>query len=97
MVFSKHLTYFTPNLGVINLGILDKKNKKPRMYYHGSYNSNSYTNLTNQIVNCKLSEPTIGYENILEHYAAYLQRLAATYPGCTVDSYDDNISGTSPN
>ena len=24
MVFSKHLAYFTPNLGIIKLGILDK-------------------------------------------------------------------------
>ena len=32
MVFSKHLGYFTPNLGVIKFSILDKKNKKPRMY-----------------------------------------------------------------
>ena len=31
MVFSKHLADFNPNFGVIKLGILDKKNKKPRM------------------------------------------------------------------
>ena len=38
MVFSSHLTSFTPNfLGIIKLGILDKKNKKLRMYRHGSY------------------------------------------------------------
>ena len=32
IVFSTYLAYFTPNLGVIKLGILDKKNKKQRMY-----------------------------------------------------------------
>ena len=37
MVFSSQLTAFTPNLGIIKLGILDKKRKKPRMYRHGSY------------------------------------------------------------
>ena len=42
MVFSKHLVYFTPNLGVVKLGILDKKNKKPRMYRHGSYISDFF-------------------------------------------------------
>ena len=34
LVFSKHLAYFTPNLGIIKLGILEKKHKKPRMYRH---------------------------------------------------------------
>ena len=33
--FKRHLAYFIPNLGVIKLGILDKKNKKPHMYRHG--------------------------------------------------------------
>ena len=47
IVFSNYLAYFTPNLGVIKLGILDKKNKKPRMYQHGSYMSDSSTNPIN--------------------------------------------------
>ena len=35
LVFSKHLAYFTPILGIIKLGMLDKKHKKPRRYRHG--------------------------------------------------------------
>ena len=46
MVFSKHLAYFTPNLEVIKLDILDKKSKKPQMYQHGSYISESSTTLS---------------------------------------------------
>ena len=71
-VFSKYLAYFTPNLGVIKLGILDKKNKKPHMYRHGSYISNSFTNPINKLVDCNLSEPAIDYAWVLKHQAAYL-------------------------
>ena len=52
LVFSKHLAYFTPNLGIIKLGILDKKHKKPRMYRHGSYVSEASTNPINNLVDC---------------------------------------------
>ena len=86
MVFSKHLAYYTPNLGVIKLGILDKKNKKPSMYRHGSYILEDSTNPINTLVNYDLSEPAIGYAWVLKHHAAYLWRLAATYPGCIIDS-----------
>ena len=72
MVFGKHLAYFTPNLGVIKLGILDKKNKKSQMYQHGSYISESSTNPINKLVNCRLSEPAIGYAWVLKHHAACL-------------------------
>ena len=41
IVFSNHLAYFTPNMGVTKLGILDKQNKKPRMYRHRRYMSDS--------------------------------------------------------
>ena len=93
MVFSSHLTAFTPNLGIIKLGILDKKHKKPRMYRHGSYISEVSKNPINKLVNCALSEPAIGYAHVLRDHAAYLWRLAAQYPGCTIDSYNDDISG----
>ena len=96
LVFSKHLAYFTPNLGIIKLGILDKKNKKPRMYRHGSYLSETSTNPINNLVDCALSEPSIGYATVLKKHAAYLWRIAATYPGCTINSYDDDISGAFP-
>ena len=55
LVFSKHLAYFTPNLGIIKLGILDKKHKKPRMYRHGSYLSEVSTNPINNLVDWDLS------------------------------------------
>ena len=72
LVFSKHLAYFTPNLGIIKLGILDKKDKKPRMYRHGSYLSGASTNPINNLVDCELSEPAIGYTTVLKEYTAYL-------------------------
>ena len=92
-IFSKHLAYFTPSLGVIKLGILDKKNKKLRMCCHGSYISYLFTNPINQLVDCKLSELAIGSAKALEHRAAYLWRLTATYPGCIVD-YTTTTSAT---
>ena len=93
MVFSLHLTAFTPNLGIIKLRILDKKHKKPRMYHHGSYISEDSAHPINKLVDWNLSELAIGYANVLKKHAAYLWRLAAQYPGCTIDSYDDDISG----
>ena len=96
MVFSKHLAYFTPNLGIIKLGILDKKHKKPRMYRHGSYVTAASTNPINTLVDCKLSEPGICYATILKKHTGFLWRIACTYPGCTIDSYDDDVSGAFP-
>ena len=52
MVSSKHLAHFKPNLGIIKLGILDQKHKKPRMYRHGSFLSESSTNPINKLVYC---------------------------------------------
>lgn len=96
LVFKKHLANFTPDLGIIKLGILDKKHKKTRMYCHGSYLLGASTNSINNLVNCKLSEPAIGYATVLKQHAAYLWRIAATYPGCTIDSYDNEVSGVFP-
>ena len=92
MVFSQHMACFTPKLGVIKLGILDKKNKKPRMYRHGSYILEYSINLINTLVDCNLRDPTIGYAWVLKHHAAYLLQLAATYPSCTIDSYNNDVS-----
>ena len=66
MVFSRYLAYFTPYLGITKLGILDKKHKKPRMYRHGSFLSESYTNPINKLVDCKLSKPAIRYATVLK-------------------------------
>ena len=96
MVFSKHLVYFTPNLGIIKLGILDKKHKKPPMYWHGSFLSESPTNPVNKLVDYDLSKPAIGYATVLKQHTAFLWRMAATYPGCTIDSYNDDVSGAFP-
>ena len=96
VVFSSHLTAFTPNLRIIKLGILNKKHKKPQMNQHSSYISEDSTHPINKLVNCELSEPAIGYTHILREYNAYLWRLAAQYPGCTIDSYNNNINGVFP-
>ena len=66
MVFSKHLAYFTPNLGIIKLDIFDKKPKKPRMCCHGSIFSESSTNPINKTVDYELSKATIGYVTVLK-------------------------------
>lgn len=54
------------------------------------------TNPINKLVDCKLSESAIGYTKVLEHYAAYLWGLATTYPGCTVNSYIEDVCGAFP-
>ena len=64
------------------------------MYCHGSYISDTSTNPINPINkfnDCNLSEPVIGYARVLKH-PAYLWRLTATHPGCTVNLYHDNVS-----
>ena len=66
------------------------------MYRHGSYISELSTNPINTLVDCDLSEPAIGYAWVLKHHATYLWRLAATYPGCTIDSYNNNVGGVFP-
>ena len=38
----------------------------------------------------------IGYARVLKHHTVYLWRLVATYLGCTIDSYDNNVSGAFP-
>ena len=96
LVFSTHLAYFTPNLGIIKLGILDKKHKKPRMYCHGRYVSETSTNPINNLVDCKLSKPAIGYDTVLKKHTSYLWWIAATYLGYTIDLYDDKVSGAFP-
>lgn len=63
------------------------------MCCHGSYISSTSTNQNNRLVDCKLCEPVIGYVIDLELYESYLWKLGATYPSCTVELYDNNISG----
>ena len=94
MVFNKHLAYFTPNVGIIKLGILNKKHKKPRIYWHGSFLSESFTNPINKFVDCEHSKPVVGFTTVLKQYTPFLWRIAATYPCCTIDSYDDDVRGT---
>ena len=66
------------------------------MYRHGSYLSEASTNPINSLVNCELSEPAIGYTTVLKEHAASLWRIAATYPGCTIDLYNDDVSEVFP-
>ena len=76
MVFSKHLASFTPNIGIIKLGILNKKNKKPRMYRHGSYMLHKDSHPINKLVDVALSEPEIVYAIVLYKHCSYLWRMA---------------------
>ena len=66
------------------------------MYRHGSYLSEVSTNLINNLVDCELSEPAIRYATVLKEHTAYLWRIAATYPGCTIDSYDYDVNEAFP-
>ena len=66
------------------------------MYRHGSYISKDSTHPINKLVDCELSKPAIGYAHVLQDHSGYLWRLSAQYPGCTIDSYDDDVSGAFP-
>ena len=66
------------------------------MYRHGSYLSKVSTNPINNLVNCELSEPAIGYATVLKEHAAFLWWIAATYPGCAINSYNDDVSRVFP-
>ena len=70
IVFS-NLAYFTPNMDHIKLGILDKNPKKLCMYRHGSFLSKLSTNPINKLVDCELSEPTIGYTSVLKPHTVF--------------------------
>ena len=47
----------------------------------------------NKLVSYEPSKPAISYAHVLENHTVYLWRLTAQYPGCSIDSYDDNVSG----
>ena len=66
------------------------------MYRYSSYLSEASTNPINNLVDCELSEPAIGYTTVLKEHTAYLWRMAATYPGCTIDSYDNDVREAFP-
>ena len=66
------------------------------MYRHGSFLSESSTNPINKLVDCELSEPAIRYKTVLKQHTAFLWRIAATYPGCIIDSYNDDVSRAFP-
>ena len=66
------------------------------MYRHGSYMLHKNSHPINKLVDVALSEPEIGYATVLYEHCSYLLRMAATYPGCTIDSYDDDVSGAFP-
>ena len=50
----------------------------------------------NKLVSYEPSKPAISYAHVLENHTVYLWRLTAQYPGCSIDSYDDNVSGAFP-
>ena len=57
MVFSRQMAWYTPNIGIIKLGILNHKHTKTRMYRHGSYALGRDSHPINKLVDIKLSEP----------------------------------------
>ena len=66
------------------------------MYCHSSYLSEVSTNPINNLVDYKLSEPAIECATVLKDHAAFLWRMVATYPGCTIDLYDNDVNGAFP-
>ena len=63
------------------------------MYWYSIYILDASTNPINKLVNYDLSEPVIGYAMVLEHHTVYLLQLVVTYLGCTINSYNNHVSG----
>jgi len=96
MTFDRDLVMFTPHIGIIKLGILDKKGKKSRMYRHGSRTTENVLQPINKLCDVKKTEPRVKYGTVLKGHCQYLWSIAAHYPGQAIDLYDDDVSGAFP-
>lgn len=96
LTFSRLLVYYTPNIGRLIMGILNKLHKKPRVYRHAGCKPHEDIHPINSLVDVALTEPEIGYGTTLYQHCQYLWRIAMIYPNCIIDSYDDDVSGAFP-
>ena len=87
MLLSRQMARYTPNIGIIKLGILNHKHKKPRMYRYDSYVFGWDSHPINKLVDIKLSEPAIGYGTVLHRHCKFLWRIAGTYPIKIINVY----------
>lgn len=94
--FSRTLSRFTPDIGIIKLGILEKEGKNDRVYRHGSKVTNNIRQPINKCCNAAETEATIKYGTVFEEHCQLLWSIAAHYPGSPIDMYDDDISGAFP-
>ena len=96
MTFDRKLAMFTPHIGIIKLGIIEKEGKKSRMYRHGSRITEDIIQPINKICDVKKTEPRVKYGTVLKDHCQYLWSIAAHYPGQAIDLYDDDVSGAFP-
>ena len=66
------------------------------MYRQGTYLLEASANPINNLVDCELCETAIGYALVLKEHTAFLWEIAATYLGCTIHLYNDDVSGAFP-
>jgi hypothetical protein len=96
MTFDRDLAMFTPNIGIIKLGILEKQGKKDRMYRHGSRTTADVLYPINKLCDVEKTEPRVKYGTVLKGHCQYLWSIAAHYPDQPIDLYDDDVSGAFP-
>ena len=93
---SRELARFTPNLGVIKIGILSKEGKKSRVFRHGSLTTHNVRHPINKLCDVKATEPEIKYGTVLADHCQYAWSIAKAFPNTPIDLYDDDISGAFP-
>jgi hypothetical protein len=91
MFFPSSLADFIPNVGLIPLGINVIEGKKPRMYRHGTYQTDVDSYPINRLVTLD-TEPEITFGNALMAHLQYIWRIRATFPTSRILLYDDDVS-----
>ena len=78
-LFDAQLVDFLPHTGIIPVGIATPKDKKPRLYWHGSCMLTESSQPINVIVNAKETEPDIWFSSeicfssaLMNHLTVYL-------------------------
>ena len=94
LYFSCDVCCFTPDIGIIKLGILNLHHKKAWMYWHESRTTKDITKPINQLCDIKVTTPEIKYGLVLVDHFQYLWNIIEHSPGVPIDLYDDNISGS---
>ena len=94
--FSRSLSCFVPDIGIVKLGIVIPPHKKPRLIHDGSKITKDVTQPINKLCHVKATEPEIKYGSVLADHCQYLWSIAAYFSGIPIYLYDDGISGAFP-